>query len=338
MKIKQKKPQAVAAGITKKWTAVFLLSNFLVAGSFAVNAKTLRSADVHPNTYPTVMAVEFMSDRLKELTDGELDIKVFASGQLGNEKATIEQTRFGVIDMNRITLGEVNNLVEETLVLSLPYTFRSVEHMRNVVDGPIGKEMLEALEPHGLIGLTFFDAGTRNIYNSKREVHNLEDLKGLKIRVQPSDIFLDMVNALGANAVPMGFNEMYSGLQTGVIDGTEQSWPTYESTNHVEVAKYYSLTEHLMLPETLVISKRTFDKLSDSQKEAVFQAADEAKFKMRELWDEREKESERIVREKGAVVTVVDKAPFIAAVAPVQEKALKNERLKAIFDRIQAVE
>ncbi|MCB4320703.1 TRAP transporter substrate-binding protein [Alcaligenes sp. 13f] len=321
-----------------KIVMTILLSSFFVMTGSVVQAKTLRSADVHPDTYPTVQAVQFMSDRLSELTNGELDIKVFSSGQLGNEKATLEQTRFGVIDMNRITLGEVNNLVEETLVLSLPYVFRSVEHMRHVVDSDIGKEMLSALEPHGLIGLTFFDAGTRNIYNSKREVHTLDDLKGLKIRVQPSDIFLDMINALGANAVPMGFNEMYTGLQTGVIDGTEQSWPSYESTNHVEVAKYYSLTEHLMLPETLVISKRTFDRLTAEQQAALFQAADDAKLKMRELWDQREKESEKIVREKGAIVTVVDKAPFMAAVAPVQEKALNNERLKSLFDRIQAIQ
>ncbi|MEZ2720046.1 TRAP transporter substrate-binding protein [Paenalcaligenes hominis] len=304
----------------------------------AVNAKTLRSADVHPNNYPTVESVNYMSERLKEMTNGDLDIKVFGSGQLGNEKATLEQTRFGVLDMNRITLGEINNLVEDTIVLSLPYVFRSKEHMRKVVDSEIGAEMLASLEPHGLIGLAFFDAGSRNIYNSKHEVKTPNDLAGLKIRVQPSDIFLDMINTLGANAVPMGFNEMYSGLQTGVIDGTEQSWPTYESTNHVEVAKYYSLTEHLMLPEALVMSKITYDKLTEEQKKAVHLAAQDAKYKMRDLWDAREKESERIVREKGAIIAEVDKQLFMDKVAPVQEKYLKNERLKTLFDRIQAVE
>lgn len=323
---------------TYKWSTTLLVAAGLITASMTLQAKILRSADVHPNKYPTVESVEYMSDRLKEMTNGELEIKVFGSGQLGNEKATLEQTRFGVLDMNRITLGEINNLVEDTVVLSLPYVFRSKEHMRNVVDSEIGAEMLASLEPHGLIGLAFFDAGSRNIYNSKREVKTPDDLTGLKIRVQPSDVFLDMINTLGANAVPMGFNEMYSGLQTGVIDGTEQSWPTYESTNHVEVAKYYSLTEHLMLPEALVMSKKTYDTLTPEQQKIVHMAAQEAKYKMRDLWDAREKESERIVREKGAVITEVDKQLFMEKVKPVQDKYLENERLKAIFDRIQAVE
>ncbi|GGE56230.1 MAG TPA: TRAP transporter substrate-binding protein [Paenalcaligenes hominis] len=325
------------SGVRQLCSALVVAAGLAVTQG-AVNAKTLRSADVHPNNYPTVESVNYMSERLKEMTNGDLDIKVFGSGQLGNEKATLEQTRFGVLDMNRITLGEINNLVEDTVVLSLPYVFRSKEHMRKVVDSEIGAEMLASLEPHGLIGLAFFDAGSRNIYNSKHEVKTPSDLAGLKIRVQPSDIFLDMINTLGANAVPMGFNEMYSGLQTGVIDGTEQSWPTYESTNHVEVAKYYSLTEHLMLPEALVMSKITYDKLTEEQKKAVHLAAQDAKYKMRDLWDAREKESERIVREKGAVITEVDKQLFMDKVAPVQEKYLKNERLKTLFDRIQAVE
>lgn len=338
MKCEMQKRGMSAYQGARKWSRVLLVTAGFLAVSSVLQAKTLRSADVHPNNYPTVESVNYMSDRLKEMTNGELDIKVFASGQLGNEKATIEQTRFGVLDMNRITLGEINNLVEDTVVLSLPYVFRSKEHMRKVVDSEIGAEMLASLEPHGLIGLAFFDAGSRNIYNSKHEVKTPDDLAGLKIRVQPSDIFLDMINTLGANAVPMGFNEMYSGLQTGVIDGTEQSWPTYESTNHVEVAKYYSLTEHLMLPEALVMSKQTYDKLTEEQKKAVHIAAQDAKYKMRDLWDARELESERIVREKGAVITEVDKQLFMDKVAPVQEKYLKNERLKAIFDRIQAVE
>ncbi|AZV92782.1 C4-dicarboxylate ABC transporter [Bordetella sp. J329] len=318
-----------------KWLAGVSFALLAVA---APQAKTLRAADVHPTNYPPVQAVEFMGQRLSELTNGELDIKVFASGQLGNEKATVEQTRFGVIDINRVTLGEINNLIDETVVFSLPYVFRSVQHMRDVVDGPIGQEVMDALEPHGLVGLAYFDAGMRNIYNSKKPVKTLADLKGLKIRVQPSDIFLDMINAMGANAVPMGFNEMYSGLQTGVIDGTEQSWPTYESTNHYEVAKHYSLTEHLMLPEMLVMSKRTFDALSDDQKQAVKQAAAEATQKMRELWDAREVESERIVREKGAMVVEVDKAEFAAAVEPVRQKYLSNDKLRSLYERIQAVQ
>ncbi|MFC3333546.1 TRAP transporter substrate-binding protein DctP [Paenalcaligenes hominis] len=157
------------SGVRQLCSALVVAAGLAVTQG-AVNAKTLRSADVHPNNYPTVESVNYMSERLKEMTNGDLDIKVFGSGQLGNEKATLEQTRFGVLDMNRITLGEINNLVEDTVVLSLPYVFRSKEHMRKVVDSEIGAEMLASLEPHGLIGLAFFDAGSRNIYNSKHEV------------------------------------------------------------------------------------------------------------------------------------------------------------------------
>ncbi len=301
-------------------------------------SKTFRSADVHPDGYPTVEAVKYMSELLEERTDGRLKIQVFASGQLGNEKETIEQARFGIIDMNRISLGGFNNLIPETIVLSLPYVFRSVDHMRKVVDGEIGDEILQAFDAHGLVGLAYLDAGTRNFYNSKRPIKTLDDIKGLKIRVQPSDIFIDMVNALGANAVAMGFNELYSGLQTGVIDGTEQSWPTYESTNHVEVAKFYSITEHLILPEALVMSKKVFDDLSPEDQQIVRQSAKDIVVRMREMWDAREKTSEEKVRAEGAQIFTVDKQPFMDAMAPVHAKYLKDPKLKDLFDRIQAVQ
>lgn len=325
---------------TKLSTAVLLAMGISIGVcSTSIQAKTLRSADVHPKDYPTVQAVEFMNERLKELTNGELDIKVYTSGQLGNEKATLEQTRFGVIDMNRLSLGEVNNLVEDTIVFSLPYVFRSEEHLHNVIDGPIGDEVLKSLESKDLVGLTFMEAGARNVYNRNHDVHTPEDLKGLKIRAQQSEIFMDTVNAMGANAVPMGFGEQYSALQTGVIDGAEQSWPTYQSTNHVEVAKHYSLTEHQMLPELLVMSKKTFDSLSDSQKAAVMQAADETKYEMRKLWKDYEGKAKQIVVDKGVIITEVDKDLFMKAVEPVQQKYLqKSDSLQKLFDRIQAVE
>ena len=313
-----------------------------VALTFATHAnaqdKVFRSSDVHPEGYPTVEAVKYMGELLNERSNGRLGIQVFAGGQLGDEKATIEQARFGVVDMTRVSLGGFNNLIPETIVLSLPYAFRSVEHMRNVVDEPIGYEILSAFEPHGLIGLTFLDAGTRNFYNSQHPIKTLEDMKGLKIRVQPSDIFIDMVNAMGANAVAMSFNELYSGLQTGVIEGTEQSWPTYESTNHVEVAKYYSITEHLILPEALVMSKKVYDSLGAEDQQLVRQAAKDVVQRMRELWDAREKTSEVKVRSQGAEIFTVDKQPFMDAVAPVQAKYLVNAKLKDLFDRIQAVQ
>src|SRR5688572_17451463 len=222
----------------------------------------LRSADIHPDGYPTVEAVKHFGSLLEKKTSGRYKVQVFHSAQLGQEKDTIEQTRFGVIDLNRINMGPFNNLIPETFVPALPFIFRSVDHMRKTMDGPIGEQILKAFEPHGLVALAFYDSGARSFYNSKRAINTPADLKGMKVRVIQSDLFLDLVNALGANATPMPPGEVYSALQPGVVDGAENNWPSYDSFRHFEVAKYYSLTQHSMSPEVLVMSKRSFDKLS----------------------------------------------------------------------------
>jgi tripartite ATP-independent transporter DctP family solute receptor len=299
---------------------------------------TLRSADTHPDGYPTVEAVKFMGQLIEQRTAGRYKIQMFPSSTLGQEKDTIEQTRFGVIDMNRINMAPLNNLIPETAVPGLPFVFRSVEHMRKVMDGPIGDEILKAFEAHGMVGLAFYDSGARSFYNTKRPVTKLEDLKGLKIRVQQSDMFIDLVNALGANATPMPFGEVFSSLQTGVIDGAENNWPSYESTRHFEVAKHYSKTEHSMTPEVLVISKRAWDKLSDADKAIFRSAAKDSVAKMRELWEAREKASEAAVKAKGAMITEVDKKAFIDAMKPVYDKYVKDAKLKDLLGRIQAVQ
>lgn len=332
------KPPALLRKLGTALTTSVAAVALTLSAQAGAQERVFRSADVQPEGFPTVEAVKYMGELLEERSDGRLGVDVFASGQLGNEKETIEQARFGIIDMNRISLGGFNNLIPETVVLSLPYVFRSVDHMRKTVDGQIGDEILAAFEPHGLIGLAFLDAGTRNFYNSERPIESLEDMQGLKIRVQPSDIFIDMVNAMGANAVAMGFSELYSGLQTGVIDGTEQSWPTYEAANHVEVAEYYSITEHLILPEALVMSKTVYDGLSPEDQQLVRQTAKDIVPYMRELWDAREMSAEETVRSQGAQVFTVDKQPFMDAMTPVQAKYLDNPELEDLFDRIQSVE
>jgi tripartite ATP-independent transporter DctP family solute receptor len=299
---------------------------------------TLRSADTHADGYPTVEAVKFMGQLIEQRTQGRFKIQIFPASTLGQEKDTVEQTRFGVIDMNRVNMAPLNNLIPETAVPGLPFVFRSVEHMRKVMDGPIGDEILKAFEPHGMIGLAFYDSGARSFYNSKRPVTKLEDLKGLKIRVQQSDMFIDLVNALGANATPMPFGEVFSSLQTGVIDGAENNWPSYESTRHFEVSKHYSKTEHSMTPEVLVMSKRSWDKLTPADQAIFRAAAKESVAKMRELWEAREKTAEAAVKAKGAMITEVEKGPFIAAMKPIYDKYVKDAKLKDLLARIQAVQ
>ncbi|MBO6868884.1 MAG: TRAP transporter substrate-binding protein [Pseudomonadota bacterium] len=323
----------------KRHLMAALLATSAMATAASACEVTLRSSDTHPEGYPTVVAVQEMGKMLEERTNGRLCIEVFHSAQLGQEKDTIEQTQFGVIDMNRVSMGPFNNIIEETQVVSLPYVFRSVEHMHNVMDGPIGDEILAAFEQHDLVGLAYFDGGSRSFYNSQKPITSMEDLAGMKFRVMQSDIFVDMVGALGANATPMPYGEVYSSIQTGVIDGAENNWPSYESSGHFEVAGYYTLDQHLIVPEVLVMSKASFDKLSAEDQAIVRQAAKDAVPVMRALWAEREKVSEQKVRDAGVeVITDIDKTPFIEAMKPVYEKHVTSDKLKDLVTRIQATE
>ncbi|UJQ95526.1 TRAP transporter substrate-binding protein [Mariluticola halotolerans] len=299
----------------------------------------LRSSDTHPDGYPTVEAVKHMGELLSERTNGRLSIEVFHSAQLGEEKDTIEQTRFGVIDMNRVSMGPFNGLIPATNIPSLPYIFRSVEHMRRVMDGPIGDEILAKFEPFDLIGLAFFDGGARSFYNSVRPIRSMDDLADLKFRVMQSDLFVDMVSAVGANATPMPYGEVYSAIQTGVIDGAENNPPSYDTSKHAEVAKYYTLDEHLIVPEVLVMSKASWNKLSAEDQAIVRQAARDSVPVMRELWDAQEAASmEKVIASGTEVITDIDKAPFIAAMEPVYEKYVNTPELKDLVARIQATE
>jgi tripartite ATP-independent transporter DctP family solute receptor len=316
--------------------AAFGLWAALAAGAAGAQT-TLRSADIHPDGYPTVEAVKHFGALLEQKTNGRYKVQVFHSAQLGQEKDTIEQTRFGVIDLNRINMGPFNNLIPETFVPALPFIFRSVEHMRKTMDGPIVDQILKAFEPHDLVALAFYDSGARSFYNSKRPINTPADMKGMKIRVIQSDLFLDLVNALGANATPMPPGEVYSALQTGVVDGAENNWPSYESFRHFEVAKFYSLSEHSMSPEVLVMSKKSFDKLSPADQKAVRDSAKESVAKMRELWEAREKVAEQKIRSSGNQINTVDKQPFIDAMKPVYEKYVKDAKLKELVARIQAI-
>lgn len=316
-----------------------LLASAAFASAASACETTLRSSDTHPEGYPTVVAVEKMGEILKDSTDGSLCVEVFHSAQLGQEKDTIEQTQFGVIDLNRVSLGPFNNIIPETQVPSLPYIFRSVEHMHKVMDGPVGQQILDAFAAHDLIGLAFYDGGSRSFYNSEKPIQSMEDLAGMKFRVMQSDLFVDMVSALGANATPMPYGEVYSSIQTGVIDGAENNWPSYESSGHFEVAKYYTLDQHLIVPEVLVMSKKTWDSLSADQQEAVRAAARASVPVMRDLWAEREKASEaKIVAAGVEVITDIDKTPFIEAMVPVYQKYVTTDTLKDLVTRIQATE
>jgi tripartite ATP-independent transporter DctP family solute receptor len=325
--------------IIRTTMAALLASAAMTGAALADCEVTLRSSDTHPDGYPTVAAVQAMGDLLTERSAGRICVEVFHSAQLGEEKDTIEQTKFGVIDMNRVSMGPFNNSIEETKVVSLPFIFRGTDHMHRVMDGPIGDEILVAFEPHGFVGLAYYDGGSRSFYNSQKPIDSIDDLAGMKVRVMQSDVFVDMMSALGANATPMPYGEVYSALQTGVIDAAENNWPSFESSGHYEVAGYYTLNEHLIVPEALVMSKVSWDKLTPEDQALIRQAAKDSVPINRELWAAREKLSEEKVRAAGVqVVDNIDKTPFIEAMVPVYQKHANTPKLQDLVTRIQATE
>jgi len=320
-------------------TLAFLASSVAFAGAASACEITLKASDTHPDGYPTVVAVEKMGEMLEERSGGRICVEMFHSSQLGQEKDTIEQTQLGVIDLNRVSLGPFNNIIEETKVFSLPYIFRSTEHMHAVVDGEIGQSIMAEFDNYDLVGLAYYDSGSRSFYNRERPINSIEDLAGLKFRVQQSDVFVDMVDALGANATPLPYGEVYSSIETGVIDGAENNWPSFESSGHFEVAGYYTLDQHLIVPEILVMAKSKFDALSAEDQALIRQAAADSVPVMRDLWTAREKVSEEKVRAAGVqIVEDIDKGPFIAAMDSVYDTHVTSDKLKDLVTQIRAVE
>lgn len=296
----------------------------------------LKAADTHPIDYPTVLGLLKMGELLDEWTDGRITIEVYPSKQLGEEKETIEQVQLGALDIVRTSVGPVGTIVPELSVLSLPYIFRSAEHCYKVVDGPIGDELLALCEPHGFVGLGWYGSGQRSFYNTKRPIRSVEDLEGLKFRVMQNPVFVDMVDALGASATPMAYGEVYTALSTGVIDGAENNYPSFYTSNHYEVAGYYTQDEHLRVPEIILMSKKVYDTLSPEDQQLIKKAAAESVPYQREQWDLMAAESRKKMEDAGVeIITDIDKTPFINAMAPVYAKHAAE--LGPWIERIQAV-
>jgi tripartite ATP-independent transporter DctP family solute receptor len=308
--------------------------------AFAQAKTQLKASDVHPPGYPTVVAVENLGKKLEQATNGRLGVQMYASMQLGGEKEAIEQAQVGAIQLARVSVGAIGPVVDDLNVFNLPFLFRNTVHMQQVIDGPIGQELLNkvtANEKTGLIGLCWMDAGARSFYDTKHAIKTIADLKGLKIRVIGNPMFVDMANALGANGVAMGYDQVFSALQTGVIDGAENNPPSFVFDNHYTVAKYYTLTEHLIVPEVLVFSRKTWDTLGKEDQERLRVAAREAQAEERELWTAYEKQAMDRARAAGVqIVEQLDKQPFQDAVKPVWDKY--GPRFAEQIKRIQAVD
>ena len=283
----------------------------------------LRYAENQAQDYPTTLAAYKFAEMVSERTKGRIHIEVYYGGQLGDEKAVIEQLQFGSIDFARVSISPLSEFEKSLNVLQLPYLYKDAAQMWRVLDGKIGEDFLNSVEKANLIGLSWFDAGARNFYNSKRPVTKLSDLKGLKIRVQESQLMMSMVAALGANATPMSYGEVYSGLQSGFIDGAENNWPSYDSVAHYEVAKYYVLDEHTRVPEMQMVSRPTWSKLSEEDRKIIKECAVASAKIERELWAEKEVVSKEKVRAAGSVVTELapgEKEKFQAAMVPLYSR------------------
>lgn len=320
-----------------KFVKVLLLATGLSVAAMPALAVEWRGWNIHVDDYPVSIGMESFMKEITEKTNGEITGKIYHNGVLGSQPDAIEQTRLGAIDFGEFSLGPMGQSISETNVVSLPFIFKSIPEMYKLMDGAAGEAIGKGMEAKGLVPVGWYDAGARSFYNSIRPINTPDDVKGMKVRVMNNDLFVGMIASMGGNATPMAFAEVFQSLKTNVVDGAENNPPSYESTNHYEVAKYYSLTEHLIIPECLCVSKVAWDKLTPEQQAIVKEAGRNSANLQRKLWAEREKASmEKVVAGGVMVNTIADKAPFQDAMAPVYEQFLSaNPGLTDLVDLIR---
>lgn len=315
-------------------------TTFMVGPAVAQQKVVLKASDVHAAGYPTVVAVENLGKKLSAATNNRLSVAMYPAMQLGGEKEAIEQAQVGAIAFARVSVGALGPVVDDLNVFNLPYVFRNTAHMQHVIDGPIGQELLDKVtnSGKGLVGLCWMDAGARNFYDTKKPIKSIADLKGMKIRVIGNPIFIDMANAMGGNGVAMGYDQVFSALQTGVVDGAENNPPSFVFDNHYQVAKFYTIDEHLIVPEMLVFSKKTWDAMSKEDQALLVKFSKEAQQEERKLWEVYEQQAMEKARAAGIQIIQVsdaDKKAFQDAVKPVWEKY--GPKYAATLKRIQEV-
>lgn len=308
--------------------------------SVAATAAEWRGWNIHVDGYPNTIAMDKFAELLSEKTAGEITLQMFHGGTLGSQPDAIEQVRLGGLEIGNFNLGPIGPVAPEANVVSLPFIFKDVPHMFRVLEGDAGKMIADGMAAKGLVPLAWYDAGARSFYNGAKPINAPADVAGMKVRVMNNDLYSGMIAELGGNPSPMAFAEVYQALKTGVVDGAENNWPSYESTGHFEVAGYYSLSQHLIIPECVCINADVFNGLSDDMKAAVTEAAVESATLQRQLWTEREAASREKVTAAGVVSNeIADKTPFQEAMAPVYENYLSaNADLRPLVELIQATE
>ncbi|WP_165856029.1 TRAP transporter substrate-binding protein [Marinobacter sp. JSM 1782161] len=330
---------------TKRFSVTGCLKITAMAGALSamalpVQAEQWRGWNIHPPGYPNSEALESFAEEVAEKTDGRVEPKVYHNAVLGDQPDAIEQTRSGALDFANFNMGPMGPIVPATNVLSLPFIFNSVDDMYRIMDGEIGQRFADALAEKNLIALSWFGSGARSLYNTDHAVNTPADVQGIKVRVMNNDLYVDMIDNLGGNATPMAYSEVYQSLKTGVIDGAENNYPSYETSGHYEVAQYYSLTEHLILPECLCIAKSSWEELSAEDQQAVRQAAENAAKTQRQLWAERVEKSRQTVLDAGVKINdVADKSAFQDKMQPIYDDFIaQNPQLESLVKDIQAAQ
>jgi tripartite ATP-independent transporter DctP family solute receptor len=299
-------------------------------------AREFRSAEVHAKDFPTNQAVMYMGEQLSKATSGKDKIKIFADSALGSEKDTVEQVKIGALDMVRVSTASFHGIVPESMIPSLPFLFRDIDHFRKAMYGAEGDQILAAFDKAGFIGLCLYESGARSMY-AKKPIKSVADMKGLKVRVQPSDLMVGMVNAMGGSPTPMPFAEVYTGLKAGLIDAAENNIPSYEETKHYESAPIYSETMHVMTPEVLVFSKKVWETLTPQEQAAIRKAAKESVPYYVKLWEAKEKDARAAVLKGGAKIvdaSQIDKKSFVDVEKPVWDKFASTPELKSLLQSI----
>jgi tripartite ATP-independent transporter DctP family solute receptor len=309
----------------------------LSGGAWGQSAATLLTAtDVHVGNYPTVEAVRWIGQQLDERTSGRLALRIYHSGQLGRELDQVSMARHGAIDLTRVYSGGLNNAFPQTIALGLPYVFEDGAHLRRVIDGAVGAQILASFEARGLIGLAIYDCGARCIYNTRGPLHTPDDLHGLKLRVPPSDIFLDLLQGFGANPTPLPFGEVFSGLETRLIDGAENNIRSFHSSRQFELARYWSETRHSWAPDVLLMSARRFQRLSSADQTLIRELGAASVAVMRTHWDAGEAQARAAVVESGVAINEVDTEAFRRAAQPLVERYRARSDLAELLNQIEA--
>ncbi|MBV5331016.1 TRAP transporter substrate-binding protein [bacterium] len=314
---------------------IILSGAFLALSSLAI-ARDFRAADNQPPDYPTGMAMRYMGELISKATNGKYIIKVYANSALGSGKDTAEQVKIGALEMARVSTSEFHGIVPESVIPSFPFLFRGGDHFRNAMYGPVGDEILEAFDKYGYIGLCMYEGGTRSLY-SKRPVRSVADMKGMKVRVQPSDLWVSVISAMGATATPIPFSEVYTALKVGLVDAAENSYPSYEAMKHFETAPVYSETEHVMAPDIVVFSKKLWQALSKEDQAIIRKAAKDSVPYFTKLWLEKEQTAKKAVIAGGATLVEakdIDHKSFVDAVRPVWDKFAVTPEQKSLVQKI----